>query len=59
MKNVTVKQMLNDITDTFTGADGGISYLKLRILLEDLERRSTPENDHNSKNHTKAPRGFP
>lgn len=35
---------LNDdfqtILDTFSGADGGISFVKLRVLLEEIERKS-------------------
>lgn len=30
---------VNLILDTFTGADGGVSFTKFRALIEDMERR--------------------
>ncbi len=34
-----IKQDLQVITDTFTGADGGTVYVQLRALLLEMERR--------------------
>lgn len=39
MENLNIKSALNDITDVFSGADGGISYVRLKILLEELESK--------------------
>jgi hypothetical protein len=31
----------NRILDTFTGVDGGVSFIKLRMLLERLDKENT------------------
>ena len=36
----TVQKSLNNILDTMSGADGGVSFIKLKFLLEDWERQA-------------------
>ena len=39
------KEAFRNILDTFTGADGGVKFIKFRAHLEDIEKR----NDVDSK----------
>jgi hypothetical protein len=34
------KNCLDNITDTFTGADGGISFIKLKSLVEAMDQKA-------------------
>jgi hypothetical protein len=39
MKSSLYQSQLENILDCFTGADGGVSFMNLKILLEDMERQ--------------------
>ena len=39
MKSSIYQKQLENIMDCFTGADGGVSFMNLRLLLEQMERQ--------------------
>jgi hypothetical protein len=44
-KDRKLQEQFDNILDTFTGADGGVKFVYLRLMLEELERRSDESND--------------
>lgn len=38
--NEKLKEAINDIMDTFAGADGGISFVNLRSILENMDKEA-------------------
>jgi hypothetical protein len=44
-KDRKLQEQFDNIMDTFGATDGGIKFIKLRQLLEELERRSDEEAD--------------
>ena len=41
-----LKQSFNNIMDCFTGADGGVAFVQLRYLLEDMDERARQGDEH-------------
>lgn len=48
-KDRKLQEQFDNIMDTFGAADGGIKFIKLRQLLEELERRSDEEADQTAE----------
>jgi hypothetical protein len=38
------KEAFDNITDTFTGGDGGVRFLKVKFLIEEMDRQSESGN---------------
>ena len=39
MKSEKYQKQLENIMDCFTGADGGVSFMNLKLLLDEMERQ--------------------